>query len=88
MKDIFFNKKVIANIIISLHLLLVAMHAPMAFAQSADASQKAMKYAEKRTNGKAIKTQYFANAKKKGYKVRVLKDGKVSHVFIRLSELK
>lgn len=58
------------------------------FAEQAGASQKAMKIAEQQTQGKAVNTKYFEQGDKKGYKVRILKDGKVSHIFINLSQLK
>ena len=57
-------------------------------ANNGQASQKAMKLAEKQTNGKALKTKYFEQGNKKGYKVRILKEGKISHVFIGLNRLK
>ena len=60
----------------------------IAMANNGQASQKAMKLAEKQTNGKALKTQYFEQGNKKGYKVRILKEGKISHVFIGLNRLK
>ena len=58
------------------------------FAEQANASQKAMKIAEQQTQGKAVNTKYFEQGGQKGYKVRILKDGKVSHIFISLSQLK
>jgi len=59
-----------------------------ALAKNGQSSQKAMKLAEQQTNGKALKTKYFEKGNKKGYKVRILKEGKISHVFISLNKLK
>ncbi len=59
----------------------------VALAKSNQASQKAMRLAEKQTKGKALKTKYFEQGNKKGYKVRILKEGKVSHIFIDLNKL-
>lgn len=68
--------------------LIVLFSGSPVFAQQASASQKAMKIAEQQTQGKAVKTKYFESGNKKGYKVRILKNGNVSHVFISLAQLK
>ena len=69
-------------------MVLFMFNSSPAFSQQVSASQKAMKMAEQQTQGKAVKTQYFDQGNKKGYKVRILKDGKVSHVFISLARIK
>lgn len=58
-----------------------------AYAQSANSSQKAMKLAESQTKGKAVNTKFVDKDGKQGYKVRILKDGKVSHVYISLQQI-
>ncbi len=50
-------------------------------------SQQAMKVAEQQTKGKAVSSKFIQQGEKKGYKVRILKGGKVSHVFISLTQL-
>lgn len=56
-------------------------------AADANASQKAMKIAESQTQGKAVSTKFVQEGGREGYKVRILKDGKISHIFISLSQV-
>ncbi len=56
-------------------------------AAEANASQKAMKMAESQTQGKAVSSKFMQQGKKKGYKVRILKGSKISHVFISLEQV-
>jgi len=56
-----------------------------AFALVKTDNQKAMDAAEKQTNGKAIGAKFLQKGEKKGYKVRIFKEGKVSHVFIPIN---
>ena len=57
------------------------------FAEELNDSQKAMKLAETQTDGKAVSSKYVQEGDKTGYKVRILKDGNVSHVFISLDSI-
>ncbi len=56
-------------------------------AAEGNASQKAMKLAESQTQGKAVSSKFMQQGNTKGYKVRILKDGKISHVFISLNQV-
>ena len=86
-------KKTICHLAMSICLLLGAVLLDtsidsMALANNSKEQQKAMKIAEKLTQGKALKSKLSAQGGKKGYKVRILKDGKISHTFIGLEKLK
>ena len=56
-------------------------------AAEVNASQKAMKVAEGKTQGKAVSSKFMQQGGKKGYKVRILKGGKISHIFISLDQV-
>lgn len=56
-------------------------------AAEGNASQKAMKLAESQTQGKAVSSKFMQQGSAKGYKVRILKGGKISHIFISLDQV-
>lgn len=78
------------KVFISIVLAVCLMSQP-ALAQSAgspQAKQRAMQIAEQRTNGKSLGARFINSEGKRGYRVRVFKDGKVRHVFIPLAALR
>jgi hypothetical protein len=68
-------------------LLLLLFCSNNASAAEMNDSQKAMQVAENTTQGKAIGAKFIQKGKLKGYKVRIMKDGKISHVFVSLQQL-
>jgi len=81
------KKKLITTFIILLQIVVFSLPVLNANAQELNPSQKAMKIAESQTNGKAVGSKYVQEGKKIGYKVRILKDGKVSHVFVAIEKV-
>jgi len=51
-------------------------------------NQKAMYIAEERSKGKAIGAKLVQKGNRKGYRVRILKNGKITHLFIPLIQLR
>jgi len=47
----------------------------------------AMQIAEQQTQGKAVRAQYKETANKSGFRVRLLKNGKVIHTFISMQRI-
>jgi len=47
----------------------------------------AMQIAEQQTQGKAVRAQYKETANKSGFRVRLLKKGKVIHTFISMQRI-
>ena len=72
------------RIVIFILLLVISSQT---FAAKMNDSQKAMNIAESITKGKAIGAKLIQKGDQKGYKVRIMKQGKVSHVFISLQQL-
>lgn len=47
----------------------------------------AMQIAEQQTQGKAVRAQYRETSNKAGFRVRLLKNGKVIHTFISMQRI-
>ena len=77
----------IASSILLLSVLSMSFISVEVMAASGNDSQQAMKIAEQQTKGKAVSSKFIQQGEKKGYKVRILKGGKVSHIFISLKQL-
>lgn len=58
------------------------------YAQGMSRADKAMNIAENATGGQALGVRFVDKPNRKGYRVRILKNGKVSHIFIALRELR
>ena len=56
-------------------------------AAEGNVNQKAMKIAESQTQGKAVSSKFVQQGNQKGYKVRILKDGEISHIFISIDQV-
>lgn len=83
-------KKNILTACLASTLLLLAINASpviAADALGAQAKAQAMQMAERETQGKSISARFIQTEKRRGFRVRVLKDGKVKHVFIAASRL-
>ena len=80
--------KTINSLVLTLVVTIsVMLMADPVVAFSKTDNQKAMEYAEQQSDGKAIGAKFITKGKKKGYKVRIIKDGKISHLFIALEQL-
>lgn len=78
------------SMIVKLMLLLAVcflLVSNVAWSFSKTDNQKAMEFAEQQSNGKAIGAKFIQKGNKQGYKVRIIKDGKVRHLFIALEQL-
>ena len=77
------------KIVISITLLMASVMCltQPAFASDGQSKQIAMQIAEKQTKGKAVRAQYKEMADKSGFRVRLLKEGKVIHTFVSMQQI-
>lgn len=58
------------------------------YAKNMNSAEQAMNIAESSTGGKALGARYVDKGSKKGYRVRIIKNGKVRHMFVPLRKLR